>query len=170
MKRLFPIALAMIMVLFLAACNGPTTPTAAPGRPAAAPTTSATDCPAAAAVSAAIGSFTYAGPEAEAGADPGVTVCTYNSTGQNQGPALLLSLYPSGTSLQTITANCSSRLTRVSGFGDSAETTEAPTAIWVARSSAPGFSLIAQGAGLSVSQVEAVAKVILTHSRHADHQ
>ena len=112
-------------------------------------------CPSATALSSA-GGTTYSTPVSQPGANAGVVVCQYSSGGQI---ALLISLYPSGTSLREISANVPVATTPISGLGNSAS--HYGTEVYVARSSAPSFSVIDQTGSLTLAQVEAEAKVVL---------
>jgi mRNA-degrading endonuclease toxin of MazEF toxin-antitoxin module len=89
------------------------------------------------------------------GGNPGTVVCKYSSNSQ---VAVLVSLYPSGTSLQTITAIVPAT-TSISGLGNSAA--YYGTEVYVSNSSSPTFSVIDQTGNLSLSQVEAMAHAIL---------
>jgi hypothetical protein len=112
-------------------------------------------CPAAAGLGTA-GGTTYTGPQSQPGGNPGTVVCQYSSNGS---VALLVSLYPTGTSLQTITANVPAATTALAGLGTAAAAYG--TEVYVARSSAPSFSVIDQTGSLTLSQVEAEARVVL---------
>jgi hypothetical protein len=90
------------------------------------------------------------------GGNPGTIVCQYSANGAT---ALLVSLYPSGTSLRTITAIVPATTTPISGLGNSAA--YYGTAVYVANTSSPTFSVIDQTGSLTLSQVEAVARAVL---------
>ena len=85
-------------------------------------------------------------------------VCEYSSGGATE---LQVALAPSGTALQTLTANVSNPTTPVSGLGDAAASTTSPVAVYVYRSSAPGITVIDQGTLLTLSEVEAIANAVI---------
>jgi hypothetical protein len=85
-------------------------------------------------------------------------VSEYSSGGATE---LQVALAPSGTALQTLTANVSNPTTPVSGLGDAAASTTSPVAVYVYRSSAPGITVIDQGTLLTLSEVEAIANAVI---------
>jgi hypothetical protein len=87
------------------------------------------------------------------------TVCNYS--GKNQ--ALTVGLYPAGTTLVSVTSVATGTLTPAPGLGSQADLTTTPnSAVYVYRSSG-AFSVVDGSDLLHVSQVEAVAKVILAN-------
>jgi hypothetical protein len=121
-------------------------------------TTASATCPSAAAIGTAAGT-TYTGPVSQAGYQKGWTVCNYSANGQ---VAVLLSLYPSGTSLQEISANASQTKVPVRGLGNSA-VHAGTTQVYVSRTSGPSFSVIDELSDLTLAKVEAIAKAELAN-------
>ena len=172
--RLIVTAILAVGAVTLAACSsggsGSSATTAAPAAgsattaaPAAGSATTAATaagsatCPSASSLSAAAGS-TYTGPQSQPGYSPGVTACSY-SVGSNV--ALLVSLYPAGTSLKILTANLSNPTTPAPGLGDSAATSTVPPSVFVARTGAPSFSAIDQTGQLTTTQLLALGKAVI---------
>ena len=161
--RLIVTATLAVGAVTLAACSsggsGSTATTAPPGTSAttAAPAAGSATCPSASSLSAAAGA-TYTGPQSQAGYSPGVTVCSYSVS---SNVALLVSLYPAGTSLQTLTANLSNPTTPASGLGGSAATATNPPSVFVARTGAPSFSAIDQTGQLTTTQLIALGKAVI---------
>jgi len=163
-------------IVTLAGCGG-SAPSASVAQPAAGMTTAATaataaaaaaaaaatagataaTCPTAAAVSAAAG-VTYASLQVSPPSSGfPQTVCNYSGTNE----ALTVGLYPAGTTLSSLTSVATGTLTSVSGLGSQADSTTTPaSAVYVFRSSG-AFSVVDGSDLLHVSQVEAVAKVVL---------
>ena len=116
-------------------------------------------CPTSAVVTAAIG-VAYTGPKVDADGvgGPGYMTCQYASASDQVG--VLVSFYPKGTSLRTLTANDSGSQMPLSGLGTSASyTTNADGAnVYVYRASARGFSVIDQDD--PAAKVEALARAI----------
>jgi len=131
--------------------------TAGAGGPAATAGATAATCPTAAAVSAAAG-VTYASLQVSPPSSGfPQTVCNYSGTNE----ALTVGLYPAGTTLSSLTSVATGTLTSVSGLGSQADSTTTPaSAVYVFRSSG-AFSVVDGSDLLHVSQVEAVAKVVL---------
>jgi len=171
--RLIVTATLAVGAVTLAACSsggsGSTATTAPPGTSAttaapaagsattAVPAAGSATCPSASSLSAAAGA-TYTGPQSQAGYSPGVTVCSYSVS---SNVALLVSLYPAGTSLQTLTANLSNPTTPASGLGGSAATATSPPSVFVARTGAPSFSAIDQTGQLTTTQLIALGKAVI---------
>jgi hypothetical protein len=154
-------------VLALAGCGGGGSSTAAGVTQSAAGTTttaaasaaaaSAATCPTAAAVSTAAGVTYTALQVAPPSSGFPQTACSYS--GNNE--ALTVGLYPAGTTLVSLTSVATGTLTSVPGLGSQADSTTTPaSAVYVYRSSG-AFSVVDGSDLLKVSQVEAVAKVIL---------
>jgi hypothetical protein len=116
---------------------------------------SALICPSAAALGTA-GGTTYTAPQSQPGGNPGTIVCQYSAGGE---VALLVSLYPKGTSLREISANVPAATKKISGLGNSAS--HFGTEVYVANSSSPSFSVIDQTGSLTLAQVEAEARAVL---------
>ena len=112
-------------------------------------------CPTTALLSTASGT-TYTDLQSMPGAEKGWTVCQYNADGSI---ALLVSLYPSGTSLKSITANVPVTPKKLSGIGNAAA--HYGNEVYVSQKSAPSFSVIDQSGDLTLTQVEAEAKAIV---------
>jgi hypothetical protein len=155
-------------ILALAGCGGSATsagaaqPTSAAAQPTSGTTTAAAaaaaaTCPTAAAVSAAAG-VTYTTLQAQPpSSDYPQTACSYSGTNE----ALTVGLYPAGTTLISLTSLATGTLTPVPGLGSQADSTTTPaSAVYVYRASG-AFSVVDGSDLLKVSQVEAVAKVIL---------
>jgi hypothetical protein len=144
-----------------AASNQPasSTATAAASTATAAPSAAAdaVTCPTAAAVSSAAG-VTYAKLEVTPPSSGfPQTSCAYSAANQ----ALEVGLYPAGTTLSSLTSVATGTLTQVQGLGSQADSTTTPdSAVYVYRSSG-AYSVVDQANSLSVSQVEAVAKIVL---------
>ena len=163
--RCILLGLAAAGSLIIVGC-GSTNPTAGSGTPGggtpipSAASGAPTTCPSASLVSTASGN-TLTGPqvtEPNPSQDTPDLVCEYSSGGATE---LQVALAPSGTTLQTLTANVSNPTTPVSGLGDAAASTTSPVAVYVYRSSAPGITVIDQGTLLTLSQVEAIAKAVI---------
>ena len=136
--------------------SAPATSASSSGSPSSTKvTTTAGNCPSAAALGAAAG-VTYTAPHSTPGYQAGWVACQYN---QGSQVALLVSLYPSGTSLQTVSTNAAGSTTPVSGIGDSASYYD--TLVYVSRSSAPSFSVSDETGTLTLAQVESVARAIV---------
>ena len=159
-------------VLALAGCGGGGSSTAAGvTQPAARTTTtasasaapsaaaaSAATCPTAAQVSTAAGVTYTALQVAPPSSGFPQTACNY-SGGNNE--ALTVGLYPAGTTLASLTSVATGTLTAVPGLGSQADSTTTPdSAVYVYRSSG-ACSVVDGSDSLKVSQVEAVAKVIV---------
>jgi hypothetical protein len=152
-------------ILVLAGCGSSSSTPAASSQPASSTATAATasaaadavTCPSAAAVSSAAG-VTYAKLETTPPSSGfPQTSCAYSSTNQ----ALEVGLYPAGTTLSSLTSVTTGTLTPVPGLGSQADSTTTPdSAVYVYRSSG-AYSVVDQTNSLGVSQVEAVAKVVL---------
>jgi hypothetical protein len=165
--RVLVVGAMIIAAVTLAACGSSkspsttstTTTTAAPATSSTTTTTGASSssltCASAATLGAAAGT-TYTGPTSQPGGNAGTIVCEYQANGST---ALLVSLYPSGTSLQTISSTAASYTTPISGLGGSAS--YYGTEVYVSNSSSPSFSVIDQTGDLTLSQVEAVAQAQL---------
>jgi len=138
-----------------AASNQPASSTASAAAASAA--ADAATCPSAAAVSSAAG-VTYAKLETTPPSSGfPQTSCAYSGTSQ----ALEIGLYPAGTTLSSLTSVATGTLAPVQGLGSQADSTTTPgSAVYVYRSSG-AYSVVDQANSLSVSQVEAVAKVVL---------
>jgi len=167
--RCISLVLAAAGSLIIVGC-GSTNPTAGSGTPGggtALPSATATGasgapttCPSASLVSTASGN-TFTGPQVtqpNPSQDTPDLVCEYSTGGATE---LQVALAPSGTTLQSLTANVSNPTTPVSGLGDAAASTTSPVAVYVYRSSAPGVTVIDQGSLLTVTQVEAIAKAVI---------
>jgi hypothetical protein len=155
-------------IVTLAGCGG-SAPSASVAQPAAGMTTAAAaaaaatagaaaaTCPTAAAVSAAAGvTYTSLQVSPPSSGFP-QTVCSYSGTNE----ALTVGLYPAGTTLSSLTSVATGTLTSVSGLGSQADSTTTPaSAVYVFRSSG-AFSVVDGSDLLHVSQVEAVARVVL---------
>jgi hypothetical protein len=152
-------------IVTLAGCGG-SAPSASVAQPAAGMTTAAAPavaaaaaatCPTAAAVSAAAGvTYTSLQVSPPSSGFP-QTVCSYSGTNE----ALTVGLYPAGTTLSSLTSVATGTLTSVSGLGSQADSTTTPaSAVYVFRSSG-AFSVVDGSDLLHVSQVEAVARVVL---------
>jgi hypothetical protein len=129
----------------------------ASGTPTAAAAAVAVTCPTAAAVSAATGVTYTALQVSRPSAGFPQTACSYSGTNE----ALTVGLYPAGTTLLSLTSVATGTLTPVPGLGSQADSTTTPaSAVYVYRSSGT-FSVVDGSESLKVSQVEAVAKVIL---------
>lgn len=161
-------------VLALAGCGGGGSSTAAGVTQSAARTTttaaasasaapsagaaSAATCPTAAQVSTAAGVTYTALQVAPPSSGFPQTACNY-SGGNNE--ALTVGLYPAGTTLASLTSVATGTLTAVPGLGSQADSTTTPdSAVYVYRSSG-ACSVVDGSDSLKVSQVEAVAKVIV---------
>lgn len=154
-------------IVTLVGCGG-SSPSASVGQPTTAATAATTavgtaaagtaaTCPTAAAVSTAAG-VTYASLQVSPPSSGfPQTVCNYSGTNE----ALTVGLYPGGTTLSSLTSVATGTLTSVSGLGSQADSTTTPaSAVYVYRSSG-AFSVVDGSDLLHVSQVEAVAKVVL---------
>ena len=155
-------------IVVLAGCSSSSSAPAASSQPASSPTAAAAatasaaaadavSCPSAAAVSAAAG-VTYAKLQVTPPSSGfPQTGCAYSGTNQ----ALEVGLYPAGTTLSSLTSVATGTLTPLPGLGSQADSTETPgSAVYVYRSSG-AYSVVDQASSLTVSQVEAVAKVVL---------
>jgi hypothetical protein len=133
-----------------------TTTAAASAAPSAAAASAAT-CPTAAQVSTAAGvTYTALQVTPPSSGFP-QTACNYS--GNNE--ALTVGLYPAGTTLASLTSVATGTLTAVPGLGSQADSTTTPdSAVYVYRSSG-ACSVVDGSDSLKVSQVEAVAKVIV---------
>jgi hypothetical protein len=148
-------------IFVLAGCSGSSSAPAASNQPASSTATAvaapAAACPTAAAVSSAA-RVTYAKLQVTPPSSGfPETSCAYSGTNQ----ALEVGLYPAGTTLSSLTSVATGTLTPVQDLGSQADSTTTPgSAVYVYRSSG-AYSVVDQANSLSVSQVEAVAKVVL---------
>ncbi|MHB8245903.1 MAG: hypothetical protein ACYDGN_11230 [Acidimicrobiales bacterium] len=143
--RLIVVAILAVGAVTLAACSSGSSGSGA---------TSAT-CPSASSLSAAAGA-TYTGFAITPGTP---AVCDYDA-GDNL--ALVVSLYPAGTSLKILTANVSNSTAPASGLGGSAAiATSPPAAVFVARTSAPSFTVTDETFQFTADQMIALAKAVI---------
>ena len=159
-------AVVAMGIFVLTGCSSSSSTPAASNQPASSTTTAAAasaaadgavTCPSAAAVSSAAG-VTYAKLQVTPPSSGfPQTSCAYSGTNQ----ALEVGLYPAGTTLSSLTSVATGTLTPVQGLGSQADSTTTPgSAVYVYRSTG-AYSVVDQASSLKVSQVEAVAKVIL---------
>jgi hypothetical protein len=159
------VAVVAMGIFVLVGCSSNSSTPAASNQPASSTATAAAasaaadavTCPSAAAVSSAAG-VTYAKLEVTPPSSGfPQTSCAYSGTNR----ALEVGLYPAGTTLSSLTSVATGTLTPVQGLGSQADSTTTPgSAVYVYRSSR-AYSVVDQANSLSVSQVEAVAKVVL---------
>jgi hypothetical protein len=130
---------------------GTTTTTAAAAAAAAA------TCPTAAAVSTAAG-VTYGALQVEPPSSGfPQTVCNYSGTNTD----VTIGLYPAGTTLSSLTSVATGTLTPVSGLGSQADSTTTPNVAVYVYTPTGAFNIVDGSSELTVSKVEAIAKVIL---------
>jgi hypothetical protein len=119
----------------------------------------AATCPTYEAVSAAAG-VSYSALQVEP-PSPGFPQTQCNYSGDNTD--VTIGLYPAGTTLSSLTSIATGTLTAVSGLGSQADSTTTPNVGVYVYTPAGAFNVIDGSSELTVSEVEAIAKVVLAN-------
>lgn len=119
----------------------------------------AATCPSYEAVSAAAG-VSYSGLQVDP-PSPGFpqTVCNYSGNNTD----VTIGLYPAGTTLTSLTSVATGTLTPVSGLGSQADSTTTPNVGVYVYTPTGAFNVIDGSSELTVSNVEAIARVVLAN-------